>query len=168
MTTQDMVNGIALAQVYLTEASRFAGVATVSAEIDRAEKLCKWLLECRAHPDITMRDVMRGGRTPFGEVRRPALRSTFWNGTDGLRDFREERSFAVLQGQRSGGSGRATCVRFDVKAALAGVEPATVATVARSGDPKRQRTEADLSALCSESSITAQTYIRSSMVIGGR
>lgn len=57
----DMASGIVLAQFYLAEASRLASAALVSSEIDKAEKLRRWLLESWPHPEITVRDVVRRG-----------------------------------------------------------------------------------------------------------
>jgi hypothetical protein len=48
-----------LAQFYLSEAARLADAATVSAEIDRAERLRRWLLEGWPEPDVLVRDVLR-------------------------------------------------------------------------------------------------------------
>ncbi|WP_201157741.1 YfjI family protein [Rhodobaculum claviforme] len=59
VASADMASGIALAQFYLTEAARLADAATVSAEIDRAEKLRRWLLEGWREPEILVRDVLR-------------------------------------------------------------------------------------------------------------
>jgi hypothetical protein len=55
----DMAAGIELAQYYLSEAARLADAATVTAEIDRAEKLRRWLLESWPEPDVLVRDVLR-------------------------------------------------------------------------------------------------------------
>ena len=55
----DMASGIALAQFYLGEAARLADAATVSAEIDRAEKLRRWLLEGWPEPEVLVRGVLR-------------------------------------------------------------------------------------------------------------
>ena len=54
-----MAWGIDLAQFYLSEALRLADAATVSAEIERAESLRKWLLESWTEPEVLVRDVMR-------------------------------------------------------------------------------------------------------------
>ncbi len=54
-----MANGIKLTQFYLSEASRLADAATVSAEIANAETLRRWLLENWQHPEILTRDVLR-------------------------------------------------------------------------------------------------------------
>jgi hypothetical protein len=54
-----MANGITLAQYYLGEAARLADAATVTAEIDRAERLRRWLLESWPEPDVLVRDVLR-------------------------------------------------------------------------------------------------------------
>lgn len=62
-----MADAITLAQFYLSEASRLASAASVSAEIDRAEALRKWLLDGWAHPDVMLRDVVRLGPNPLRE-----------------------------------------------------------------------------------------------------
>ncbi|MDF2143139.1 YfjI family protein [Paenirhodobacter sp. CAU 1674] len=54
-----MADAITLAGFYLSEATRLADAATVSAEIDKAERLRKWLLESWAHPEITPREVVQ-------------------------------------------------------------------------------------------------------------
>ena len=64
---RDMGDAIDLAQFYLTEASRLASAATVSAEIDRAETLRRWLLESWPEPDVLVRDVVRLGPNPLRE-----------------------------------------------------------------------------------------------------
>jgi hypothetical protein len=55
----DMADGIALGQYYLGEAARLADAATVTAEIDRAERLRRWLLESWPHPEILPAEVVR-------------------------------------------------------------------------------------------------------------
>jgi hypothetical protein len=67
VTAQDMRDGIALAQFYLSEAVRLADAAAVSQEIDRAEALRKWLLESWTHPEILTRDVVRRGPNAIRE-----------------------------------------------------------------------------------------------------
>lgn len=57
----DMANATTLAQFYLSEAARLADAATVSVEIDRAERLRTWLLESWTEPEITPRDVLQYG-----------------------------------------------------------------------------------------------------------
>ncbi|MET4127171.1 YfjI family protein [Roseovarius sp. MBR-6] len=64
----DMADAIDLAQFYLSEASRLASAAAVSAEIDRAETLRKWLLENWAEPEITARDVVQYGPNAMRET----------------------------------------------------------------------------------------------------
>ncbi len=61
VSAKDMADAITLAQFYLSEAARLAHAATVSAEIDRAERLRKWLVERWAEPEITVRDVLQKG-----------------------------------------------------------------------------------------------------------
>jgi hypothetical protein len=63
----DMADAIDLAQFYLSEASRLASAALVSAEIDRAEALRRWLRESWAEPDVLVRDVVRLGPNPLRE-----------------------------------------------------------------------------------------------------
>ena len=63
----DMADAITLAQFYLSEASRLASAATVSAEIDKAETLRKWLLESWPHSEILVRDVVRLGPNALRE-----------------------------------------------------------------------------------------------------
>ena len=67
VAAQDMGDGIALAQFYLSEAVRLADAATVSQEIDRAEALRRWLLESWPHAEIMARDVVRLGPNPLRE-----------------------------------------------------------------------------------------------------
>lgn len=67
VTAQDMGNGIALAQFYLSEAVRMADAAMISKEIDRAEQLRKWLQESWQHPEIMVRDVVRRGPNSLRE-----------------------------------------------------------------------------------------------------
>ena len=63
----DMADAITLAQFYLSEASRLASAANVSAEIDKAEALRRWLLESWAHPEVMLRDVVRLGPNALRE-----------------------------------------------------------------------------------------------------
>jgi len=62
-----MADAITLAQYYLSEAARLANAATVSAEIDTAERLRKWLLEGWPHPEILTSDVLQ--RAPIRNLR---------------------------------------------------------------------------------------------------
>ncbi|MFN3641962.1 MAG: YfjI family protein [Gemmobacter sp.] len=62
-----MADGIELAQFYLSEAARLASGATVSAEIDRAEALRRWLLESWPEPHVLVRDVVRLGPSALRE-----------------------------------------------------------------------------------------------------
>jgi hypothetical protein len=59
VSLDDMARGVELAQFHLSEAARLADAAAVSAEIDRAEKLRRWLLESWPEPDVLVRDVLR-------------------------------------------------------------------------------------------------------------
>ncbi|MCE8539805.1 DUF3987 domain-containing protein [Ruegeria pomeroyi] len=67
VTAQDMANGIALAQYYLSEAVRLTDAANTSEEIDRAEMLRKWLLECWPHPEILKSEVVQFGPNQLRE-----------------------------------------------------------------------------------------------------
>lgn len=67
VTVEDASNGIALAQFYLGEAKRLSEAATVSAEIDAAEALRRWLLESWEEPEVMVRDVVRRGPNPLRE-----------------------------------------------------------------------------------------------------
>ena len=63
-----MANAIDLAGFYLGEASRLASAALVSAEIDQAEALRKWLLEGWAEAEVTVRDVVQFGPNALRET----------------------------------------------------------------------------------------------------
>ena len=67
VNAETMADAITLAQFYLAEASRLASAATISAEIDRAENLRKWLLENWAEAEVMVRDVVRRGPNPLRE-----------------------------------------------------------------------------------------------------
>jgi hypothetical protein len=69
-----MASGIELAQYYLGEAARLADAATVTAEIDKAERLRRWLLETWPHPEILPAEVVR--HAPIRALREsPAARA---------------------------------------------------------------------------------------------
>lgn len=59
--SEEMAAGIDLANFYLKEAARLADAATISAEIDKAEKLRRWLLENWPEPEVVVRDVQNKG-----------------------------------------------------------------------------------------------------------
>lgn len=63
-----MSHAIELAQFYLGEASRLANTAHVSAEVDRAETLRKWLIETWWEPDVMARDVVQYGPNALRET----------------------------------------------------------------------------------------------------
>lgn len=67
VTGEAMANGIELAQFYLGEASRLSDAANLSAEIERAEALRKWLLESWPHPEVLPGDVLQ--RAPVRALR---------------------------------------------------------------------------------------------------
>lgn len=64
---RDMADAIELAQFYLSEASRLASAALVSSEIDKAEKLRRWLLQSWPEPDVLVREVVRLGPNALRE-----------------------------------------------------------------------------------------------------
>ena len=64
----EMESGVALAKFYLSEASRLASAAVVSAEIDNAEKLRRWLLECWNEPEVLVRNVVQLGPNALRET----------------------------------------------------------------------------------------------------
>jgi hypothetical protein len=69
-----MANGVELAQFYLGEAARLADAATVTAEIDKAERLRRWLLESWPHAEILPAEVVR--HAPIRALREsPAARA---------------------------------------------------------------------------------------------
>jgi hypothetical protein len=57
----EMDQGIELSRFYLSEAARLAQSATVSPEIERAERLRRWLVEEWKHPEILTTDVVQKG-----------------------------------------------------------------------------------------------------------
>jgi Protein of unknown function (DUF3987) len=67
VTEADMIDGIALAQFYLSEAARLKDAATVTAETDKAEKLRKWLLNVWPHPEVILRDILQSGPNALRE-----------------------------------------------------------------------------------------------------
>ena len=64
----EMESGVVLAKFYLSEASRLASAAIVSAEIDNAEKLRRWLLEQWHEPEVLVRDVVQLGPNALRET----------------------------------------------------------------------------------------------------
>lgn len=74
VTGDMMAHAITLAAFYLGEAARLADAATVSAEVEKAEALRKWLLTSWPHSEVLPRDVLR--RAPVRALREsPAARS---------------------------------------------------------------------------------------------
>ena len=63
-----MESGVALEKLYLSEASRLASAAVVSAEIDNAEKLRLWLLERWHKPEVLVRNVVQLGPNALRET----------------------------------------------------------------------------------------------------
>ena len=64
---RDMADAIDVVQFYLSEASRLSNAALVSSEIDKAERLRRWLLESWPEPDVMVRDVVRLGPNALRE-----------------------------------------------------------------------------------------------------
>src|SRR6056297_781762 len=61
VAAKGMADAITLAQFYLSEAARLAHAATVSAEVDRAEKLRRWLLDSWPEPEIILGEAVQKG-----------------------------------------------------------------------------------------------------------
>lgn len=59
VTGETMADAITLAGFYLSEAARLADAANVSAEVEKAEALRRWLLTAWPHPEVLPRDVLR-------------------------------------------------------------------------------------------------------------
>ena len=74
VSEQDMADGIQLAEFYLSEAARLANAATVSVEVDRAEKLRKWLVLNWPESEVMTRDVVNRGPNELRET--PKARAT--------------------------------------------------------------------------------------------
>lgn len=71
---ETMAHGITLAGYYLGEAARLSDAAIVSAEVEKAEALRKWLLANWPHNDVLPGDVLQ--RAPIRALREsPAARS---------------------------------------------------------------------------------------------
>ena len=69
VTAQAMAWGVTLAQFHLGEAKRLAEVASVAADIERAERLRVWLLDHWSEPEVLPSDVQRRGPNPFRDSR---------------------------------------------------------------------------------------------------
>ena len=61
-------DAITLAQFYLSEAQRLSDAAKVSAEIEQAEMLRRWLLEAFEHQEVTVRDNVQFGPNALREA----------------------------------------------------------------------------------------------------
>lgn len=74
VTGETMAGAVDIADWHLSEALRLSDAATVSAEIDRAERLRKWLVGEWPHHEITPREVVQSA--PIRALREsPAARS---------------------------------------------------------------------------------------------
>jgi hypothetical protein len=103
----EMESGVALAKFYLSEASRLASAAVVSAEIDNAEKLRRWLLDSWTEPEVLVRNVLQQGPNALRET--PKARASRSMG--GWWRWKPERLSAELPERRRGGfSGEAECI----------------------------------------------------------
>ena len=69
VSARDMAHAITLAQFYLSEAARLAEAATVSVEIERADKLRAWLLESWGEVDIAQAEVVQSGPYALRDVK---------------------------------------------------------------------------------------------------
>lgn len=105
---RDMMDAITLAQFYLAEASRMAEAATVSAEIDKAERLRKWLVEAWPDLEILPGDILQ--RAPGRRLRdRQAVKKAIsvlmeagWlipleNGAE-VRGVRRKEAYRIVRG----------------------------------------------------------------------
>jgi hypothetical protein len=133
VTPGDMANGFTLAQFYLSEAARLASAATVSAEIDRAEALRRWLPESWPEPDVLVRDVVRLGPNALRESPKAHAALRLLEAQEWLVPL---EAGTVMRGAARAGARaivRGRAAWFDARAALAEIEghpPATSATLA--------------------------------------
>jgi len=67
VTPETMAQGITLAQFYLSESRRLADTAVVSAGIERAERLKKWLLEKWGKQYVLPTNIIQNGPSPLRE-----------------------------------------------------------------------------------------------------
>lgn len=75
VTGETMADAVTLAAFYLGEAARLSDAATISAEIEKAEALRKWLLTAWPHPEVLPGDVVQ--RAPIRSLREsPAARAS--------------------------------------------------------------------------------------------
>lgn len=61
VTLQDVANAVELMRYYLGEALRLSQVATLSGDLELAERLRRWIIETWPHDEIIPRDVQNGG-----------------------------------------------------------------------------------------------------------
>jgi hypothetical protein len=74
ITLEDVANAVELMGYYLGEALRLSQAATLSSELERAEKLRRWITDTWPHAEITPRDVQKNG--PITALRQaPKVRS---------------------------------------------------------------------------------------------
>lgn len=60
---EDVANAVELMSYYLDEALRLSQSATLSGELERAEKLRRWIIENWEHDEILPRDIQKNGPT---------------------------------------------------------------------------------------------------------
>ena len=119
VSAQDMAHAITLAQFYLSEAARLAEAATVSVEIERAEKLRKWLQESWGEADMH-KPRWCNPALMHCEIRK--RRGQPWlslKATAGLFDLIRARWCAARRARMRGASCAGNAMWFDAQAALA-------------------------------------------------
>ena len=63
VTLTDVANAVELMAYYLGEALRLSQVATLSGDLERAEKLRRWIIDKWEHDEILPRDIQKNGPT---------------------------------------------------------------------------------------------------------
>lgn len=63
VTLQDVANAVELMGYYLSEALRLSQAATLSGDLERAEKLRRWIIDTWPHDEILPRDIQKNGPT---------------------------------------------------------------------------------------------------------
>ena len=63
VTLEDVANAVELMSYYLDEALRLSQSATLSGDLERAERLRRWIIETWEHDEILPRDIQKNGPT---------------------------------------------------------------------------------------------------------
>jgi hypothetical protein len=93
-----MVDGINLAQFYLSEALRLTDAAIIPQEIQRAETLRLWLLEHWSDPLVNIRVIVRNGPSSLRDAEKAKAAVSILEQNDWLIKFDES---AVVDGMKS-------------------------------------------------------------------